>query len=128
MTFWNFRTVPQIEDLRPGLRWKDVDLKAGIIYVRYSMEFDRGEKVHKLKDYLTTAFGRHAKKCHFPITFYDLRHTHTTILAEMVVPIGAVAERLGNESSCGYGTYSHVTQGMQRDIVLKLEKLFDKTE
>lgn len=179
-----------------GLNWKDVDLKAGIIYVRQSIEWDRQEKVHKIKptkneesrridipgklvkaltwhkedqkakrkasqkakkkadsvkgetpvyeindcvctmpngkmmtlDYLTKAFGRLVKKCHFDITFHDLRHTHATILAEMGVPIRAVAERLGNDPVVAMGTYSHVSPGMQRDIVIKLEKLFDKPD
>jgi integrase len=163
-----------------ALQWKDVDLKAGIIYVKQAMELDREQKIHRMKpvkneenrrvditkklinaltkhkkdqkrqriltggdcelndhvctmengkhvtlDYVTKAFIRLAKKCHIDITFHGLRHTHATILANMGIPVKAIAERLGNDPVVTMGTYSHVTPSIQREIVQKLEQYFE---
>ena len=74
-------------------------------------------------DHTTKAFGRLARKCKLDITFHGLRHSHATMLIESGVPSKLVAERLGNDVGIMEKTYAHVTPGMRRELVQKLEDL-----
>lgn len=74
-------------------------------------------------DHTTKAFGRLARKCRLDITFHGLRHSHATMLIESGVPSKLVAERLGHDVSVTDKVYAHVTPGMRRELVEKLEDL-----
>lgn len=74
-------------------------------------------------DHTTKAFGRLARKCRLDITFHGLRHSHATMLIEAGIPSKLVAERLGHDVSVTDKVYAHVTPGMRRELVERLEDL-----
>ncbi len=54
--------------------------------------------------------------------FYDLRHTHATLLLKAGVHAKIVSERLGHSSiTLTLDTYSHVLPGMQDEAASKLD-------
>jgi integrase len=59
-----------------------------------------------------------------PLRFYDLRHTHATLLLKAGVPVKVVSERLGH-STPGFtmATYQHVIPGMQHEAALTFAQL-----
>jgi len=61
------------------------------------------------------------------VRFYDLRHTHATLLLKAGVHIKIVSERLGHSSiSLTADTYSHVLPGMQDEAASKLNAMLFK--
>jgi integrase len=64
------------------------------------------------------------------VRFYDLRHTHATLLLKAGVHPKIVSERLGHSSiTLTLDTYSHVLPGMQDDAANKLDAmLFGATQ
>jgi len=61
-------------------------------------------------------------------TFYSLRHTHATYLLENNVTLKAVSERLGHSSTkLTADTYTHITTPMEREAVLGVRKMLQKT-
>ena len=66
---------------------------------------------------VSQAFGRAQRRVDVtPIRFYDLRHTHASLLLRDRVPIKVVSERLGHSNPAfTMTTYQHVIPGMQED-------------
>lgn len=59
--------------------------------------------------------------------FHDLRHTMATILLESDVHTKKVQKRLGHSSiAITMGIYSHVLPLMRRDVVRRLDDLFEE--
>ena len=78
---------------------------------------------------MTGRFKELAVKAGFPkIRFHDLRHTHATMLLKQGTHPKIVQERLGHQTiGMTMDKYSHVTKGMQKEAVDKLnEFLKDK--
>ena len=58
------------------------------------------------------------------VRFYDLRHTHATLLLKVGVHPKIVSERLGHSSiTLTLDTYSHVLPGMQDEAADKLDAM-----
>jgi integrase len=58
------------------------------------------------------------------VRFYDLRHTHATLLLKAGVHPKIVSERLGHSSiTLTLDTYSHVLPGMQDEAANKLDAM-----
>ncbi len=58
------------------------------------------------------------------VKFHGLRHSHGTILLAAGGNLKAVSERVGHSrTSMTSDVYSHAVQGMQRELVEKLDRL-----
>lgn len=82
-----------------------------------------GEPVHQ-RGIVSDAFKPSLRRAGLSseIRFYDLRHTHATLLLQAGVHPKVVAERLGHASiKVTLDTYSHVMPGMQREAAEKLD-------
>lgn len=56
------------------------------------------------------------------IRFYDLRHTHGTLLLRQGIHVKVVSERLGHSTvGITLDTYNHVLPDMQEEATAKLE-------
>lgn len=59
------------------------------------------------------------------VKFHSLRHTHVTILLAAGGNLRAVSERVGHSrTSTTSDVYAHSVQGMQRELVEKLDRVF----
>lgn len=60
------------------------------------------------------------------IRFHDLRHTHATMLIQQNVNVKLISERLEHtDIQATLYTYSHVLSNMQREVVEKLDEMFE---
>lgn len=58
------------------------------------------------------------------ISTHVFRHTHITLLAAMGVPLKAIMRRVGhNKAETTLGIYTHVTDEMQKEVCVKLDRL-----
>ncbi|MFK5708190.1 site-specific integrase [Lysinibacillus boronitolerans] len=48
---------------------------------------------------------------------HGLRHTHATILMNNIIPVKAIAERLGNTPEMIHTVYGHVLQELEAQTV-----------
>jgi len=63
------------------------------------------------------------------IRFYDLRHTHASLLIAEGVHPKKIAERLGHASiKLTMDTYGHLFEGSDRESAERMERLFGRTE
>ena len=61
-----------------------------------------------------------------PIGWHALRHTHSTLLHELGVPLKVAQAQLGHSRlSTTLEIYTHASTSAQRDAVLKLERILD---
>jgi len=84
-----------------------------------------GDNLHPQAVY--TAFRRLVDNTDIPrVRFYDLRHTHGSLLIKEGVPVKVVSERLGHSHiAFTIQTYQHVIPGMQADAAAAYERLAD---
>lgn len=59
-------------------------------------------------------------------TLHSLRHSHRTWLEEAMLPPRAIDARLGHASAGSRGRYTHVTEGMRKQVVEVLQRLWDE--
>jgi integrase len=80
-------------------------------------------------DWTTTAFERLAAAAPdvLAIRFYDMRHTHATLLLESGKTVVYVAERLGDTVETIVETYAHVTPKMRATAPARLAALVRAT-
>ena len=75
---------------------------------------------------ITIFFKRYIKKAGLSsdITFHTLRHTHATMLVEQGIHFKLIQNRLRHSTfSTTMDIYSHVTPGMEVEIILAIRKL-----
>ena len=86
---------------------------------------NRNQKTHLMSS-ISLAFRTREEKLKFSkhLTTHIFRHTHISKLAELGVPLHAIKERVGHESSdITEKIYLHVTENVRKDMVSKLDKL-----
>jgi integrase len=127
-----------------NLKWKDVDLDNGFIYVRDSKNFEsRAVPLHpELKHVLTNVYHRDEAKGVFRyknrnslgssyrkvmkrlgiknLTFHSLRHTFATNLAMDGADLTTIQELLGQKSIIMTKRYSHPTPEHKKGAVSRL--------
>lgn len=97
-----------------GPSWSDT----GHVFTR-----EDGEPWHP--DYISRLFDQAVRESGLPrIPLKGLRHTSATVGLEAGVPAKVVQERLGHSSiSITMDTYSHVTEGMDREAAERIAKM-----
>lgn len=86
---------------------------------------NRNQKTHN-SSVISTSLKRREIKLNFNknLTSHIFRHTHISKLAELGVPLHAIKERVGHESSdITEKIYLHVTKNVRKSMVEKLDKL-----
>lgn len=86
---------------------------------------NRNQKTHKSPT-ISKSLKRREIKLNFNkhLTTHIFRHTHISKLAELGVPLHAIKERVGHESSdITEKIYLHVTKNVRKDMVNKLSNL-----
>jgi integrase-like protein len=85
---------------------------------RRGTPLDRGNALHRFQDIL--------EENGFPkIRFYDLRHTHASLLIAEGVHPKKIAERLGHSSiKLTMDTYGHLFEGCDRESAESMDRLF----
>lgn len=86
---------------------------------------NRNQKTHN-SSVISTSLKRREIKLNFNknLTTHIFRHTHISKLAELGVPLHAIKERVGHESSdITEKIYLHVTKNVRKSMVEKLDKL-----
>lgn len=86
---------------------------------------NRNQKTHLMSS-ISSAFRIRERNLKFSkhLTSHIFRHTHISKLAELGVPLHAIKERVGHESSdITEKIYLHVTKNVRKDMVNKLSKL-----
>ena len=86
---------------------------------------NRNQKTHLMSS-ISSAFKIRERNLKFSkhLTSHIFRHTHISKLAELGVPLHAIKERVGHESSdITEKIYLHVTENVRKDMVSKLDKL-----
>ena len=86
---------------------------------------NRNQKTHN-SSVISTSLKRREMKLNFNkcLTTHIFRHTHISKLAELGVPLHAIKERVGHESSdITEKIYLHVTKNVRKSMVEKLDKL-----
>ena len=86
---------------------------------------NRNQKTHLFAS-IRSAFKIRENKLSFSkhLTTHIFRHTHISKLAELGVPLHAIKERVGHESSdITEKIYLHVTKNVRKSMVEKLDKL-----
>ena len=73
------------------------------------------------------AFAKVRKKAGLPhIRFYDLRHTHSTLLLKAGIHPKLVSERLGHANiGITLDTYSHVLPGLQKATAERFNEMLE---
>ena len=87
---------------------------------------NRNQKTHLMSS-ISSAFRTREEKLKFSkrLTSHIFRHTHISKLAELGVPLHAIKERVGHESSdITEKIYLHVTKNVRKSMVEKLYKLW----
>ena len=136
-----------------GLRWQDVDLDAGTLSVRQTVQISRTagiqfeepktEKSRRqvtLPVVLVEALRRHrvaqAKERlvagpdyqDHGLVFPRVDETHATLLLGAGIHPKVVSERLGHSTvNLTLDTYSHVLPGIQEEVAQKVDNLLRKT-
>lgn len=60
------------------------------------------------------------------LSSHIFRHTHTSLLSKMNIPLKAIMDRVGHEDEATtLKIYTHVTKKMRTDIVDKLNQMED---
>lgn len=111
---------------------RSIDLPSGTVALLANLPMDdelvfhrNGEPIH-IRKIIENHFKPTLKRAGLPqtIRFYDLRHTHATLLLRADEHPKKVAERLGHSTiTLTMDTYSHVTPTMQRETAAKLDAL-----
>lgn len=86
---------------------------------------NRNQKTHLMSS-ISSAFRIRERNLKFSkhLTSHIFRHTHISKLAELGVPLHAIKERVGHESSdITEKIYLHVTKNVRKSMVEKLDKL-----
>jgi integrase len=91
----------------------------------YVFARDDGTPFHP--DYLSAAFGRHAKRAGMPrISFHDLRHTYATMALQAGVHPKVVSERIGHASvAITLDVYSHAVPALEESAAALVASLVD---
>ena len=103
--------------LQAGQRWADKDLV-----------FCNALGEHLPVKRLTTHYRILLQQCNLPqIHIHDLRHSASTLLLSMGVPMKVVQEILGHSSIViTMNIYGHIADGMQENATEKMNNLFKK--
>jgi len=94
-------------------------VESGFVFTsRRGTPIDRGNALHRFQDIL--------KEQGLPrIRFYDLRHTHASLLIAEGVHPKKIAERLGHSSiKLTMDTYGHLFDGCDRESAERMDRLF----
>lgn len=105
------KTIRRLADIS----WTEDDL---VFSTRRGEPLDTSNVLHHFQEILTNA--------ELPkIRFYDLRHTHASLLISQGVHAKKIAERLGHSSiKLTMDTYGHLFEGSDRESADKMQKLF----
>lgn len=100
------------------IKWTEDDL---VFSTRRGEPLDTSNVLHHFEEVLT--------KAELPkIRFYDLRHTHASLLISQGVHAKKIADRLGHSSiKLTMDTYGHLFEGSDRESADKMQKLFGST-
>jgi integrase len=106
------------ERIAAGEDWRE----EGYVFTsRFGTPLDWGNTLHR--------FQALCKKNDLPkIRFYDLRHTHASLLIAEGVHPKKIAERLGHSSiKLTMDTYGHLFEGSDRESAEQMDRLFGST-
>ncbi|KFN02557.1 site-specific integrase [Bacillus clarus] len=113
------RQFVEYEKEKAGDKYTDLDL---VLPSKYGKLLDSRS--------IRRSFYNVTEKLGLPkIRFYDLRHTHATLLIQQNVNVKLISERLGHaDIGTTLNTYSHILPEMQRTISEKLDKVLEKSD